>query len=138
MLVGAREAVVLRAAARMAQRWPHLDVCAYDGFEGAERALRDVEAHDPDVILVGMGNPLQEQWIERAAAVSPSAVFMGVGALFDFMADAVPRAPDNLRKLKLEWAFRLAEEPRRLWRRYTLELVIIAATLIRASSSRSV
>jgi exopolysaccharide biosynthesis WecB/TagA/CpsF family protein len=63
---------------------------------------------------------------------------MGVGALFDFMADAVPRAPDNLRKLKLEWAFRLAQEPRRLWRRYTLELVIIAATLIRASSSRSV
>jgi alpha-1,3-mannosyltransferase len=131
MLVGARPRVVRRAAHRMMQRWPHLDICAYhDGYSGGSRALLELSDLKPDVVLVAMGNPRQEQWISQAVEAHPSAVFLGVGALFDFFADAVPRAPEQVRRLKLEWAFRLAQEPQRLWRRYTVEIFVVMLALL--------
>lgn len=137
LLVGARPDVAARAAARVARRWPHLDVCGWrDGFDGAEDALGDVESLKPDLVLVAMGNPYQEQWIARAAQMHPRAVFMGVGALFDFIAGAAPRAPEQVRQLRMEWAFRLAHEPRRLWRRYTIEVLVVLAALLSAPRSR--
>ena len=133
-LVGARPAVAEAAAESMQQRWPHLDVCGVsDGFAGSEAALKRLRALAPDLVLTAMGNPLQERWMARAAARTPGAVFMGVGALFDFLAGQVPRAPRALQTLGLEWAFRLAHEPRRLWRRYTVEILVILAALMRSS-----
>lgn len=133
LLVGARPRVVRRAAHRMLQRWPHLEICAYhDGYAGGARALQDLRDLKPDVVLVGMGNPRQERWISQGLEAHPSAVFLGVGALFDFIAEAVPRAPEGLRRLRLEWAFRLAQEPRRLWRRYTVEIFVVTMALLAA------
>lgn len=133
-LVGARPRVAARAAERMQCEWPHLSVCGFrDGYTGSEAALDDIAALAPDLVLVAMGNPRQERWMTRAMARAPRTVFMGVGALFDFMVGAVPRAPSALRQLRLEWAFRLAQEPRRLWRRYTVEILVILVAL--ASSS---
>lgn len=132
MLVGARPSVVQRAAHQLARRWPQLDICAqYDGYSGVDHALSDIDEIAPDVVLVAMGNPLQEEWIARAAEIHPSAVYLGVGALFDFLTDTAPRAPEPLRRFKLEWAFRLALEPRRMWRRYTVEVLVVAAALLR-------
>jgi exopolysaccharide biosynthesis WecB/TagA/CpsF family protein len=136
-LVGARPEVVARCAARMTHRWPHIDLCGYrDGFDGAEHALDDIARLEPDLVLVAMGNPYQEQWIARAAEICPRAVFMGVGALFDFIAGAAPRAPEHVRRLRLEWAYRLMHEPRRLWRRYTIEVLVVLAALMGAPRSR--
>jgi exopolysaccharide biosynthesis WecB/TagA/CpsF family protein len=133
-LVGARPDVVASAARLTARRWPHLNVCGYrDGFDGSERALDDIAALHPSLVLVAMGNPLQERWIARAAERSPGSVFMGVGALFDFLTGAAPRAPAALRAMRLEWAFRLAQEPQRLWRRYTVEILVILASLARSA-----
>lgn len=133
-LVGARPAVAAAAAESMQQRWPHLEVCGVsDGFSGSEAALRRLRTLAPDLVLTAMGNPLQERWMARAAARTPGAVFMGVGALFDFLSGQAPRAPQALRALGLEWAFRLAHEPRRLWRRYTVEILVILAALMRSS-----
>lgn len=137
LMVGARPGIIQRAATTSSLMWPQLDICgAQDGFEGRERALAELETLAPDVVLVGMGNPLQERWIEQAAAILPNKVFLGVGALFDFIAGAVPRAPAPLQRLKLEWAFRLAQEPKRLWRRYTVELLYIADALLRERTER--
>jgi exopolysaccharide biosynthesis WecB/TagA/CpsF family protein len=134
-LVGARPQVTARAAERMQRQWPHLSVCGFrDGFDGSEAALEDIGALAPDLVLVAMGNPLQERWMTRAMACAPRSVFMGVGALFDFMVGDVPRAPAAVRRLRLEWAFRLAQEPRRLWRRYTVEILVILAALARGSA----
>ena len=71
-----------------------------------------------DVIWVGLGVPLQEKWMAAMRERLDAPVLVGVGAAFDFHAGLKRQAPDGLQRLGLEWAFRLAQEPRRLWRRY--------------------
>ena len=73
-----------------------------------------------NLLLVAMGNPLQEHFIADKLGPQHCSVAAGVGALFDFFADEVQRAPEFVRKARLEWIFRLWLEPRRLWRRYVL------------------
>jgi N-acetylglucosaminyldiphosphoundecaprenol N-acetyl-beta-D-mannosaminyltransferase len=69
------------------------------------------------IVLVGLGCPKQERWCAAHRGQIP-AVLMAVGAAFDFHAGRLRQAPPRLQRLGLEWAFRLAMEPRRLWRRY--------------------
>jgi N-acetylglucosaminyldiphosphoundecaprenol N-acetyl-beta-D-mannosaminyltransferase len=66
---------------------------------------------------VGLSTPKQERWMAAHRDVVP-AVMLGVGAAFDFLAGVKPQAPPWMQNAGLEWAFRLATEPRRLWRRY--------------------
>jgi exopolysaccharide biosynthesis WecB/TagA/CpsF family protein len=76
---------------------------------------------DPvDILLVAMGNPKQEEWIAANITGHHAVLVIGVGALFDFLAGEVIRAPLWVQKLRLEWVFRLLQEPRRLFRRYVL------------------
>jgi N-acetylglucosaminyldiphosphoundecaprenol N-acetyl-beta-D-mannosaminyltransferase len=69
------------------------------------------------IVFVGIGCPKQEKWM-HAHRKSIPAVMIGVGAAFDFHSGRVLQAPDFLQKIGMEWAFRLAMEPRRLWKRY--------------------
>jgi N-acetylglucosaminyldiphosphoundecaprenol N-acetyl-beta-D-mannosaminyltransferase len=78
----------------------------------------DIERCRPDVVWVGIGVPKQEKWMARMRPRLSAPVLIGVGAAFDFHAGLVPQAPAWMQRLGLEWAFRLAQEPRRLWRRY--------------------
>ena len=121
-MLGARPEVVAQAYARAQVRYPrHVWLGFSDGYfqQDDETALCDrIRAMQPDVLLVAMGNPLQEVWIERCGAATGAGVSIGVGALFDFWAGSATRAPALLRRLKLEWVYRLLQEPRRLWRRY--------------------
>jgi N-acetylglucosaminyldiphosphoundecaprenol N-acetyl-beta-D-mannosaminyltransferase len=71
-----------------------------------------------DVVWVGIGVPKQEKWMARMRDRLEAPVLIGVGAAFDFHAGLIPQAPDALQRLGLEWAYRLVQEPRRLWRRY--------------------
>lgn len=71
----------------------------------------------PDIILVGLGCPIQEKWI-AATQSKINAVFMGVGAAFSFHSGATRMAPTWMQNRGLEWLYRLYKEPRRLWRRY--------------------
>jgi N-acetylglucosaminyldiphosphoundecaprenol N-acetyl-beta-D-mannosaminyltransferase len=83
----------------------------------APRAPRRSTAR-ADVVWVGIGVPKQEKWMARMRAALDAPVLIGVGAAFDFHAGLVPQAPNRVQDLGLEWAYRLAHEPRRLWRRY--------------------
>lgn len=76
--------------------------------------LRDSGAQ---VVWVGLGTPKQDHEAHRLAGEVP-AVFVAVGAAFDFLAGSTPQAPAWMRRHGLEWTYRLAREPRRLWRRY--------------------
>ncbi len=67
---------------------------------------------------VGIGVPKQEKWMATMRPYLEAPVLVGVGAAFDFHAGLVPQAPPWLQGAGLEWAYRLAQEPRRLWRRY--------------------
>ena len=77
-----------------------------------------IDASEADYIWVGLGAPKQERYVVKMASRSKKGVFLAVGAAFDFYAGVKPRAPVFLQKLGLEWAFRLASEPRRLTGRY--------------------
>jgi N-acetylglucosaminyldiphosphoundecaprenol N-acetyl-beta-D-mannosaminyltransferase len=85
----------------------------------------------PDLIWVGLGAPKQELFMsEHWQALAP-AMLLGVGAAFDFMAGSVARAPAWMRRSGLEWCFRLASEPRRLWRRYAYTNTMFVAYLLK-------
>jgi N-acetylglucosaminyldiphosphoundecaprenol N-acetyl-beta-D-mannosaminyltransferase len=112
-------------AAKELRRWyPRLDVRGthhgyFDiGGPHSERVLEHIAEHNPDILLVGMGTPQQELWVERCFERIDANVIWTVGALFDYLSGRVPRAPHWMSDHGLEWVFRLALEPRRMWRRY--------------------
>ena len=122
-LLGAHPSVVVRVAKMFARHWPQHRLVGYQhGFipeTDERRVIELVREGSPDLVLVAMGNGLQERWVERLVPdVVPSA--WGVGALFDFLAGEVGRAPLWMRLLGIEWSYRLWQEPRRLWQRYIL------------------
>jgi alpha-1,3-mannosyltransferase len=127
-LLGAKPEVVRQAASHCQERFTQLQIVGFcDGYschrQDQATAAAAIQSSGADLVLVAMGNPLQERWIAAVAAdKGPGPVWIGVGALFDFMAGNVPRAPQWMRAAKLEWAFRLMQEPGRLWRRYTVEV----------------
>jgi alpha-1,3-mannosyltransferase len=82
--------------------------------------LVDIKSLQPTVLIVAMGNPKQEFWISKNMAETNTTLSFGVGALFDFTAGEVKRAPDWLQKIKLEWLYRFLQEPNRLWKRYII------------------
>jgi N-acetylglucosaminyldiphosphoundecaprenol N-acetyl-beta-D-mannosaminyltransferase len=83
-----------------------------------QAVVADIERCRADVVWVGIGVPKQEKWMARMRPRLSTPVLVGVGAAFDFHAGLIPQAPDWMQRLGLEWVFRLAQEPRRLWRRY--------------------
>ena len=77
-----------------------------------------IRASGANLIWVGLGCPKQEHWIARHKDRLPPGVYFGIGAAFAFHAGEVKQSPPVLQKLGLEWAYRLAMEPRRLFKRY--------------------
>jgi N-acetylglucosaminyldiphosphoundecaprenol N-acetyl-beta-D-mannosaminyltransferase len=80
--------------------------------------LERVRTAAPSLLLVGLGSPKQELFVDRHRPVLGSAVCFACGAVIDFLAGELPRAPRWMARTGLEWAYRLVREPRRLWRRY--------------------
>jgi N-acetylglucosaminyldiphosphoundecaprenol N-acetyl-beta-D-mannosaminyltransferase len=78
----------------------------------------EINRSDADIVWVGIGVPKQEKWMAAMRDRLDAPVLVGVGAAFDFHAGLVPQAPGWMQSAGLEWAFRLAQEPRRLWKRY--------------------
>jgi len=127
-LLGATEAVNAGAVARLQSEWPGATLAGRDGYfdtrhGGADNAavVAQINAFRPDVVLVGMGMPLQEAWIRENFAELDSGVMLSIGAAFDYEAGAQKAAPRIYGELCLEWLFRLIHDPRRLFRRYLIE-----------------
>ncbi|MGJ8572172.1 MAG: WecB/TagA/CpsF family glycosyltransferase [Hoeflea sp.] len=123
-LIGARPENLERAVAgfKTATPW-HEFVAVSDGYfdtSDSSQILADLEAINPDITLIALGSPSQEIWIDTHIRRGHGRVVFGVGALFDFISGAIPRAPLAIRNLRLEWIWRLVIEPSRLWRRYIL------------------
>lgn len=121
-LLGGRPGVVDGVAAWLRRAHPGVDLCGmHHGFfprsEDASMARR-IRRSGARLLLVAMGVPQQEKWIDANLASCGVNVAIGVGALFDFYSAAVPRAPFWMRRRGLEWVFRLCLEPARMWRRY--------------------
>jgi N-acetylglucosaminyldiphosphoundecaprenol N-acetyl-beta-D-mannosaminyltransferase len=125
-LLGSEPPIAREAADRLRRFYPGLDVVgAHHGFFDLdsphnERVIEDINEHPARIVLVGMGTPKQELWVDRYADQLDGAVVWTVGALFDYVSGHTPRAPRWLSDNGFEWIFRLAIEPQRMWRRYLL------------------
>ena len=96
--------------------------CA-DGFfreKSEEAVFAEIKALQPDIVLVAMGVPKQEMWINEHLKDLPGCVAIGVGGLLDFVSERIPRAPMWMRKSNIEWCYRLYNEPIRLFKRYII------------------
>ncbi len=102
------------------------------GVDESAQALERLRAARPDLVLVAFGSPKQELWIHAHAQALAPAVAVAVGASLDFVAGRVKRAPAWMSRAGLEWLYRLAQEPRRLWRRYLVNDPKFAAILLRS------
>jgi N-acetylglucosaminyldiphosphoundecaprenol N-acetyl-beta-D-mannosaminyltransferase len=127
-LLGAGPGVAEEAARRLRSRFG-LDVVGtgsprirLDGApDDTAAALAQVRAARPDLLLLAFGAPKQAIWAHRHRAALGAAVAVGVGASLDFIAGTARRSPRWMSQAGLEWLFRLASEPRRLWRRYLVD-----------------
>lgn len=142
-LLGGEPGVPERAAQELRRCYPGLVVAGTDapppGFDADPRAMAIV--HDrltlaaPEIVYVGLGFPRQERLITRLAPAFPATWFVGCGAAIPFAAQVLPRAPLWMQRAGLEWAFRLAREPRRLFRRYLVHDLPFALGLLAVSAA---
>ncbi|MFT3768675.1 MAG: WecB/TagA/CpsF family glycosyltransferase [Minicystis sp.] len=134
VLIGGAPGVAARCAARLVEGTPELAIAFTEhGYhdDDASRAVAErVRALGRAVVLVGMGSPVQERWAWRHLASAEDAAVLTVGGLFDFYSGRIPRAPEAVRELGLEWAHRLAQEPRRLGKRYLLGNPLFVALVL--------
>src|SRR3989440_486875 len=120
--------VASRLAQRMRERFPGLRIAGTHTppFKSVDELSSDdtvelINRAEPDIVWVGISTPKQELWMARMRARLTAPVLIGVGAAFDFHSGTVAQAPSWMQRSGLEWLFRLAHEPRRLWRRYLVD-----------------
>ena len=134
-VLGGRPGVAAEAARRLTERMLGLRVVGHaHGYLGpADEAelMERLRLLSPDILLVGKGVPLQEEWLDRNWENLPVRLGLAVGGLIDFMAGVHPRAPRWMRALGIEWCFRLVQEPRRLARRYVVGNAVFLADVAR-------
>lgn len=135
-LLGSAPGVAERAGRYLADVLGQQVVGVCDGYgelaAAGDGLVARINASQPDIVLVAFGNPRQEAWIldHRDALTAP--VLFGVGALLDFLSGNVSRAPGWVRRWRMEWLYRLTREPRRLLRRYSLDLLVFFGVCLRA------
>lgn len=143
-LVGATRRIVDAVAERLAELYPELRISYVgDGYfsdDDAPARAEQIRAAGTDILFVGMGVPRQEQFIDRQWDALGCKLAIGVGGSFDVLAGLRVRAPDIIQRSGMEWAFRLAQEPRRLWKRYLLTnswfLYLVGRQLVRVRGER--
>jgi N-acetylglucosaminyldiphosphoundecaprenol N-acetyl-beta-D-mannosaminyltransferase len=123
-LLGGRPGVAQAAAQWAAKHAPGLKIAGsasgYFTPEQEPALIAEIRACGADVLLVALGAPRQEKWLDTHFKATGALIGMGVGGLFDFYSGNMARAPLWLREIGGEWLFRLVQEPGRMWRRYLL------------------
>lgn len=140
-LLGGQPGVAELAGQQLCRRYPGLIVAGtyspplrFDAAADSVEALRqELTAAEPRIVFVGLGFPKQELLISRLRRSLPAAWFVGCGAAIPLAAGAVRRAPGWMQRCGLEWAFRLAREPGRLFSRYLIHDLPFAVALLAGS-----
>lgn len=127
--LGARPGVATRAAEILCERYPGLRVAGIHSpanrplLEMDPEIIDQVREAKPDILFVAFGNPKQEKWISMHARALRVPVSVGIGGTLDMIVGVTRRAPLWMQRFGLEWAYRLLQEPQRLWKRYALDMV---------------
>jgi N-acetylglucosaminyldiphosphoundecaprenol N-acetyl-beta-D-mannosaminyltransferase len=127
--LGSSKGAAEKGASELRRLYPALQIEVSEGYFDArygssdnEAMLQRINAYAPDLLMVGMGMPRQEFWTqENCARLTAPVILSSVGAAFDYVAGAVPTPPRWSGQLGLEWAFRMAHDPTRLFKRYFVE-----------------
>jgi exopolysaccharide biosynthesis WecB/TagA/CpsF family protein len=125
-LLGAKPGVAEEAAANIAKSGHGGAIAGTHhgyfapGSDDEARVIAAINASGAGIVLVAMGVPIQDQWIERNRSRLTAPVLAGVGGLFDFASGRMSRAPRPFRAVGCEWVWRLAMEPKRMWQRYLI------------------
>jgi N-acetylglucosaminyldiphosphoundecaprenol N-acetyl-beta-D-mannosaminyltransferase len=126
---GGQEGVAAELAQRMQHLYPGLRVAGtycppFRSLSGpeAKKILNMINETSPDFVWVGLSTPKQEQWMAEFRDGLTARVLLGVGAAFDYNTGRLQRAPRWMQNLGLEWLYRLMQEPRRLYKRYLMNI----------------
>jgi N-acetylglucosaminyldiphosphoundecaprenol N-acetyl-beta-D-mannosaminyltransferase len=134
-LLGARPGVAEGVRKWVLERFPLLDVCGvqhgYYGPQEEQGIIRQIRDSGANLVLVAFGAPKQDLWICDHLQEMGANVAIGVGGLFDFYSGRIPRAPLWMRKMGMEWVYRLVQEPGRLWKRYLIGNGLFLARVLR-------
>jgi len=137
--LGAKPGIAQTAADRMIARFPELKIVGVrdgyfnkdNGHPDNEAVLADINAARPNILIVGMGMPMQERWLlDNWSRIDANIALTG-GAVFDYISGDLKRAPAWMTNNGLEWLGRLLIEPRRLWQRYIVGNPVFLARVIR-------
>ena len=136
-LLGAKPEVLAALEQNIRQRWAGLQIAgSHDGYFAEAEAsdiAADIRASGADMLFLGMASPKKEIFLRRFQHELNVPVLHGVGGSFDILAGLTQRAPLGWRRLGLEWAYRLVQEPRRMWKRYLVTNVgFVTLTVIEA------
>ena len=126
MFLGSSDAVLNLIRHRVAEKYPKIEVDTYSppykpefSDEDNEAMISAINHSNPDLLWIGMTAPKQEKWAYTYLDRLDVHCHIGtIGAVFDFFAGTVKRAPERWQRVGLEWLYRLLSEPRRMWRRY--------------------
>ncbi len=134
-LLGGRPGVAEGVVRWLAKNYPGVKLVGwrhgYFSSEEEAKVIADIRHCRADLVLVAFGAPRQELWIRRHLPQLGAKVVIGVGGLLDFFSGRIPRAPRWIRRLGMEWCYRLCQEPQRLWRRYLVGNVVFLVRLVR-------
>jgi N-acetylglucosaminyldiphosphoundecaprenol N-acetyl-beta-D-mannosaminyltransferase len=131
--LGSTDTIVQAAAAKFRSNHKELQLAVRGGYFDARSGsadnpeiIADINGFAPDILIVGMGMPRQEEWLLDNHQALNATILFPIGALADYVAGAIPTPPRWAGRWGLEWLFRLIAEPRRLGRRYLLDPCTLA------------
>ena len=142
--LGSSESTLELIKKRAQHEYPGLQVHGYSppfkavfSEEDNRAMIEAVNAVEPDVLFVGMTAPKQEKWSYENFGQLRAGHICSIGAVFDFYAGTVKRAPGWMIDIGMEWFYRLVREPRRMWRRYLLGNTLFVITVLKEKFRRS-
>ncbi|MDR1759195.1 MAG: WecB/TagA/CpsF family glycosyltransferase [Fibrobacter sp.] len=135
-LLGTKDHILEKTKVNLETNFPGMKILGmHNGFfSEAENKdiINEINELKVDIIIVGMGVPLQEIWIHENKNKLPDvSLFVAGGAIFDFLSGTISRAPVWMRKLRIEWIYRLCLEPKRMWKRYILGNILFFFHLLK-------
>ncbi|MGH1426525.1 MAG: WecB/TagA/CpsF family glycosyltransferase [Arenicella sp.] len=138
-LLGGKQGITSRMIKRVSKQYPHIHFVGehhgYFNSNETSKIINRINSSGANLLLVGLGAPLQETWIKQHREQLKPNVCMGVGGLFDYYSGSIPRAPHWLRQAGFEWVWRLMQEPTRLAKRYLIGNFLFTARVIREKYS---
>ncbi|MFI5236328.1 MAG: WecB/TagA/CpsF family glycosyltransferase [Ignavibacteriales bacterium] len=135
-LLGAAKEVVTECMYRLKEKFPGLKIAGHHpGYfpkEEEDKIVNEIKSISPDILLIAMGSPVQEQFAEKISRELHDTVCLAVGGLFDFIAGVRKRAPAIFRKTGLEWLYRFIQDPKTKWERIVIEIPLFLLSVISA------